>query len=147
MLTSPTGQNAFAPGQIDVAVQGIEGDEMSLDSLAEFLVFLLGGLNILLYPALDVNTESISHLNHVLNTFIAELLARKIWQFTETGHGKPGQYRVHTGFSDACYSLPLAPLFGYKSQALQRATKQLARNCYADKKHAANRLNLQGSSL
>ena len=147
LLTLPAGQNAFAPGQINVAVQGIEGDEVSLGSLAEFLVLLLGELNIPLYPALDANTESINRLNHVLSSFIAELLAKKIWQFTEAGRGESGQYRIHTSFSDACYSLPLAPLFGYKSQTLQRAIKQLAQNCYANKKRAANRINLQGSSL
>jgi hypothetical protein len=147
LLTLPVGQNVFAPGQINVAVQGIEGDEVSLGSLAEFLVLLLGELNIPLYPALNANTESINRLNHVLSSFIAELLAKKIWQFTEVGRGESGQYRIHTSFSDACYSLPLAPLFGYKSQTLQRAIKQLAQNCYANKKRAANRINLQGSSL
>ncbi|HHZ0263382.1 TPA: hypothetical protein ACV8DV_002656 [Escherichia coli] len=147
LLTLPAWQNAFAPGQINVAVQGIEGDEVSLGSLAEFLVLLLGELNIPLYPALDANTESINRLNRVLSSFIAELLAKKIWQFTEAGRGEAGQYRIHTSFSDACYSLPLAPLFGYKSQTLQRTIKQLAQNCYANKKRAANRINLQGSSL
>ncbi|EPD8742541.1 hypothetical protein ACSFE3_001893 [Escherichia coli] len=147
LLTLPAGQNVFAPGQINVAVQGIEGDEVSLGSLAEFLVLLLGELNIPLYPALDANTESINRLNRVLSSFIAELLAKKIWQFTEAGRGEAGQYRIHTSFSDACYSLPLAPLFGYKSQTLQRTIKQLAQNCYANKKRAANRINLQGSSL
>ncbi|HAX4327742.1 TPA: hypothetical protein JZE52_000510 [Escherichia coli] len=147
LLTLPAGQNAFTPGQINVAVQGIEGDEVSLGSLAEFLVLLLGELNIPLYPALDANTESINRLNRVLSSFIAELLAKKIWQFTEAGRGEAGQYRIHTSFSDACYSLPLAPLFGYKSQTLQRTIKQLAQNCYANKKRAANRINLQGSSL
>ena len=147
LLTLPVGQNAFAPGQINVAVQGLEGDEVSLGSLAEFIVLLLGELNITLYPALDANTESINRLNRVLSSLIAELLAQKIWQFTEAGRGGSGQYRIHTSFSDACYSLPLAPLFGYKSQTLQRTIKQLAQNCYANKKRAANRINLQGSSL
>lgn len=147
LLTLPAGQNAFAPGQINMAVQGIEGDEVSLSSLTEFLLLLLGELNITLYPALDGNTESIKRLNRVLSSFIAELLAQKIWQFTEAGRGESGQYRIHTSFSDACYSLPLAPLFGYKSQTLQRAIKQLAQNCYANKKRAANKINLQGSSL
>ncbi|MDP1276763.1 hypothetical protein Q6263_28680, partial [Klebsiella pneumoniae] len=55
LLTFPVGQNAFAPGQINVAVQGLEGDEVSLGSLAEFIVLLLGELNITLYPALDAN--------------------------------------------------------------------------------------------
>lgn len=147
LLTLPAGQNAFAPGQINMAVQGIEGDEVSLGSLAEFVVQLLNELNITLYPALDANTEGINRLNRVLSSFIAELLAKKIWRFTEAGRGESGHYRIHTSFSDACYSLPLAPLFGYKSQTLQRAIKQLAQNCYANKKRAANRINLQGSSL
>ncbi|HBS7644195.1 TPA: hypothetical protein RST86_005337 [Klebsiella pneumoniae] len=132
LLTLPVGQNAFAPGQINVAVQGLEGDEVSLGSLAEFIVLLLGELNITLYPALDANTESINRLNRVLSSFIAELLAQKIWQFTEAGRGESGQYRIHTSFSDACYSLPLAPLFGYKSQTLQRAVKQLAQNGFVE---------------
>ncbi|AYH05285.1 hypothetical protein [Pectobacterium parmentieri] len=147
LLTLPAEQNAFAPDQINVVIQGIEGDEVSLGSLAEFLVLLLGELNITPYPALDANTESINRLNRVLSSSIAELLAKKIWQFTEAGRGESGQYRIHTSFSDACYSLPLAPLFGYKSQTLQRAIKQLAQNCYTNKKRAANRINLQGSSL
>lgn len=147
LLTLPAGQNAFAPSQINIAVQGIEGDEVSLGSLAEFVVQLLSELNIALYPAIDTNTESINRINRVLSSFIAELLAKKIWQFTEAGRGESGHYRTHTSFSDACYSLPLAPLFGYKSQTLQRAIKQLAQNCYANKKRAANRINLQGSSL
>ncbi|GKI85324.1 hypothetical protein NUBL21976_49390 [Klebsiella pneumoniae] len=147
LLTLPAGQNAFAPGQVNMSVQGIEGDEVNLGSLAEFVVQLLNELNITLYPALDANTESINRLNRALSSFIAELLAQKIWQFNEAGRDESGQYRIHTSFSDACYSLPLAPLFGYKSQTLQRAIKQLAQNCYANKKRAANRINLQGSSL
>lgn len=67
----------LCPGQINVAVQGIEGDEVSLGSLASFLVLLLGELNIPLYPALDANTESIKpprrrkKSNRVLSSFIA----------------------------------------------------------------------------
>lgn len=147
LLTLPVGQNAFAPGQINVAVQGIEGDEVSLGSLAEFIVQLLNELNIALYPALDVNTANINHLSRALSPLIADLLAKKIWQFTEAGRGESGHYRIHTSFGDACYSLPLAPLFGYKSQTLQQTIKRLAQNCYANKKRATNRLNLQGSSL
>ncbi|MBT0719848.1 hypothetical protein HGT70_00920 [Rosenbergiella collisarenosi] len=146
LLALPVGQNAFAPSQVNVAVQGIDGDEVSLGSLAEFLMLLLNEINITLYPALDANAESINHLNRVLSAFIAELLAQKIWQFTEAGRGESGHYRIHTSFSDACYSLPLAPLFGYKSQTLQRAIKQLAQHCYANKKRASNRMNLQGSA-
>lgn len=134
LLTLPAGQNAFAPSQVNVAVQGIDGDEVSLGSLAEFLTQLLGDLNIALYPELTNSAEDMQLLNRALSPLIAELLANKIWQFTEAGRGEPGHYRIHPDFSDACYSLPLAPLFGYKSQHLQQAIKQLAQTSYANKK-------------
>ncbi len=134
LLTLPAGQNAFSPSQVNVAVQGIDGDEVSLGSLAEFLTQLLGELNIALYPELTNSAEDSQRLNRALSLLIAELLANKIWQFTEAGRGEPGHYRIHPDFSDACYSLPLAPLFGYKSQHLQQAIKQLAQTSYANKK-------------
>ncbi|MFH4742549.1 hypothetical protein [Vibrio diabolicus] len=134
LLTLPAGQNAFAPSQVNVAVQGIDGDEVSLGSLAEFLTQLLGELNIVLYPELTNSAEDIHRLNRALSPLIAELLANKIWQFLDAGRGEPGHYRIHPDFSDACYSLPLAPLFGYKSQHLQQAIKQLTQTSYANKK-------------
>ena len=137
LLTLPAGQNAFAPSQVNVAVQGIEGDEVSLGNLAEFLVQLLSELNIALYPALTDSADDMQRLNRALSPLIAELLAKKIWQFLETGRGEPGHYRIHPDFSDACYSLPLAPLFGYKSQYLQQAIKQLAQTSYANKKRSS----------
>ena len=134
LLTLPAGQNAFAPSQVNVAVQGIDGDEVSLGSLAELLVQLLSELHIALYPTLGASADDMQRLNHALSSLIAELLAKKIWQFLEAGRGEPGHYRIHPEFSDACYSLPLAPLFGYKSQHLQQAIKQLAQTSYANKK-------------
>ena len=146
LLSLPAGQNAFAPSQVNVAVQGIEGDEVNLGSLAEFLILLLSELNIALYPALGASADDMQRLNRALGAIVAELLAKKIWQFFEAGRGKPGHYRIHPDFSDACYSLPLAPLFGYKSQYLQQAIKQLAQTNYANKKRscAANRINREG---
>ena len=143
LLTLPAGQNAFAPSQVNVAVQGIDGDEVNLGSLAEFLVQLLSELHIALYPALTDSAEDVQRLNRALSPLIAELLAKKIWQFLEAGRGEPGHYRIHPDFSDACYRLPLAPLFGYKSQYIQQAIKQLAQTSYANKKRtsAANRIH------
>ena len=143
LLTLPAGQNAFAPSQVNVVVQGIDGDEVSLGGMAEFLLSLLGELNIALYPALTDSSEGIQQLNRGLSPVIGNLLAKKIWQFLEAGRGEPGHYRIHPEFSDACYSLPLAPLFGYKSQHLQQAIKQLAQASYAYQKgvSAANRIH------
>lgn len=95
---------------------------------------MLGELNIALYPELTHSAEEFQRLNRALSPLIAQLLANKIWQFLDAGRGEPGHYRIHPDFSDACYSLPLAPLFGYKSQHLQQAIKQLAQTSYANKK-------------
>lgn len=143
LLTLPAGQNAFAPSLVNVVVQGVEGDEVHFGSLAEFLMLLLGALNVALYPALTDSAEGIQQLNRGLSPVIGNLLAKKIWQFLEAGRGEPGQYRIHPEFSDVCYSLPLAPLFGYKSQHLQQAIKQLAQASYANHKRtsAANRIH------
>lgn len=143
LLILPAGQNAFSPAQVNVVVQGIDGDEVCLGSLAEFLMQLLGELNIALYPELNNSAEDIQRLNRAFSLLIAELLANKIWQFLDAGRGEPGHYRIHPDFSDACYSLPLAPLFGYKSQHLQQAIRQLAQTSYANKRSAsfANRIN------
>lgn len=143
LLTLPAGQNAFAPSQVNVVVQGVEGDEVNLGSLAEFLMLLLDALNIAIYPALTDSAEGIQQLNRGLSPVIGNLLAKKIWKFLEAGRGEPGQYRIHPEFSDACYSLPLAPLFGYKSQHLQQAIKQLAQASYANHKRTsvANRIH------
>ena len=123
----------LCPGQINVAVQGIEGDEVSLGSLAEFLVLLLGELNIPPLPGTRCEHGKHQPPKPRPELIHCRIVGKKIWQFTEAGRGESGQYRIHTSFSDACYSLPLAPLFGYKSQTLQRTIKQLAQNCYANK--------------
>lgn len=143
LLTLPAGQNAFAPSQVNVVVQGLDGDEVHLGSLAEFLMLLLGALNVALYPALTDSPEAQQQVNRALSPIIGELLAKKIWQFLEAGRSEPGQYLIHPEFSDACYSLPLAPLFGYKSQHLQQAIKQLAQARCANYKRTstANRIH------
>ncbi|MEC8012394.1 MAG: hypothetical protein VX185_16690 [Pseudomonadota bacterium] len=133
VFSLPLGQNAFAPSQVSVAVQGVEGDEVSLGSLATFIVQLLGELNIALYPSLTQSVEAMQQLDRALSPMIGELLGRKMWQFIEAGRHEPGHYRLHPDLSDACYSLPLAPVFGIKSQRLQQTIKQLALKGYAEK--------------
>lgn len=122
LLNLPSSQNAFAPTQVDVAVQGIEGDEASLGTLADFLLQVLAELNIALYPT----TPDVGALNRALSPLIGELLSQQIWQFKDGGRGEPGHYRIHPDFSDACYRLPLAPVFSYKSAQLQQAFKRCA---------------------
>ena len=153
LLRLPVGQNAYAPSHIELAVQGSDGDEVNLGCLASFLMQVLDNLGIGLYPALDKHTEQLQQLNRALGPIITQLLSLKIWQFSEGGRGEPSLYRIHSAFSDACYSLPLAPLFGYKSQAMQQAIKWVAQNGYSDKKatssvkqasDATDRINPQG---
>ena len=138
LLTLPTNQNAFSPTEINIVVQGIEGDEINVGNLAAFLLALLNNLNISLYPQLPDTHD----FNRALAPLVANLLSRQIWQFKEGGRNEIGLYSINPDFGDACYSLPLAPIFSYRSARLQQAMKQTARDI-----RAAKLINIQGSGL
>ncbi len=122
LLSLPSGQDTFTPAEISVWVQGPEGDEVLLGSLADFLLAVLSQLQISLYPT----QSNSSDLNRALGPLVASLLSQKIWQFKEGGRGELGFYGIHPDFGDACYSLPLFPIFGYKSPDLKKAIKESA---------------------
>jgi len=122
LLSLPSGQDAFTPAEISVWVQGSEGDEVLLGSLADFLLAVLSQLQISLYPT----QPNSSDLNRALGPLVACLLSKKLWQFKEGGRGELGFYSIHPDFGDACYSLPLFPIFGYKSPDLKKAIKESA---------------------
>ena len=138
LLTLPSNQNAFSPTEISLIVQGVEGDEVNVGNLAAFLIALLNNLDISLYPQLPNPHD----LNRALAPLVANLLSRQIWQFKEGGRNEVGFYSINPNFSDACYSLPLAPIFSYRSTRLQQAIKQTARDI-----RAAKLINIQGSGL
>ncbi|WP_352309029.1 hypothetical protein [Psychrobacter sp. W2-37-MNA-CIBAN-0211] len=138
LLVLPSNQNAFSPTEINIVVQGIEGDEVNVGNLAAFLLALLNNLNISLYPKIPDTHD----LNRALAPLVANLLSRQIWQFKEGGRNETGLYSIHPDFGDACYSLPLAPIFSYRSARLQQAIKQTARDI-----RAAKLINIQGSGL
>jgi len=138
LLVLPSNQNAFSPTEISVVVQGVEGDEVNVGNLAAFLLALLNNLNISLYPKIPDTHD----LNRALAPLIANLLSHQIWQFKEGGRNEAGLYSINPDFSDACYSLPLAPIFGYRSARLQQAMKQTARDT-----RAAKLINIQGGGL
>lgn len=122
LLECPQGQNAFAPNHIQVLVQGSEGDEMAIGSLADVLLALLNELEIGIYP----HTPNAQELSQQLSPLIGELLNRKLWQYRDGSSGRLGYYHIHPVFSDACYSLPLSPVFGRKTKALQQSIKTCA---------------------
>jgi hypothetical protein len=122
LLECPQGQNAYAPNHIQVLVQGSEGDEIAIGSLADVLLALLNELEIGIYPHIPNAQE----LSHQLSPLIGELLNRKLWQYRDGSSGRLGYYHIHPVFSDACYSLPLSPVFGRKSKALQQSIKACA---------------------
>lgn len=138
LLVLPSNQNAFSPTEINIVVQGIEGDEVNVGNLAEFLLVLLNNLNISLYPKIPDAPD----LNRALAPLIANLLSRQTLQFKEGGRNEAGLYSINPDFSDACYSLPLAPIFSYRCVRLQQAIKQTARDI-----RAAKLINIQGSGL
>tara|TARA_R110002072_G_scaffold302794_1_gene488783 strand:+ start:17754 stop:19217 length:1464 start_codon:yes stop_codon:yes gene_type:complete len=119
LLECPAGQNAYAPNAIQVLVQGSEGDEVAIGSLAEWLLALLDDIGMGCYPY----TPDARELNQQLSPLLGELLNHQLWQYRDGSSGRLGYYQIHPTFSDACYSLPLSPLFGRKSKALQHSIK------------------------
>ncbi|WP_049069568.1 hypothetical protein [Klebsiella michiganensis] len=138
LFSLPAGQNAFAPMEISVVLQGRDGDEVNLGSLGVFLLQMMDKLRIPLYP----RTPDIAAFNLALSPLIASLLSQQLWQFKEGGRGESGFYHIHPDFCDSCYSLPLAPLFSYKSTHLQQVIKQCAQSA-----RGVNPAIIQGSSL
>lgn len=122
LLTLDSGQNPFAPSEISVVMQGEEGDEVTITCLAGLLLALLSDIQISLYP----KTPDTAELNRQLSGLIGEALSYKQWLFKPGSRGETGQYRIHPDFSDACYSLPLSPLFGRKSKTFQHSLKRCA---------------------
>ncbi|MCO1333155.1 hypothetical protein MO867_02260 [Microbulbifer sp. OS29] len=122
LLECQAGQNAYAPNAIQVLVQGSEGDEVAIGSLADMLLALFDDIGMGFYPY----TPDALDLSQQLSPLMGELLNRQLWQYRDGSSGRLGYYQIHPTFSDACYSLPLSPLFGRKSKALQHSIKTCA---------------------
>lgn len=118
-LCLPQGQNHYAANEVKVIAVGVEGDEVEIGTLADLILKVISTLGMLFYP----HTPTVNDLNQTLATLIKQALERKLWHYRDGGMGELGQFSIHPTLSDACYSLPLSPIFGRKSKYIQQVIK------------------------
>lgn len=118
-LCLPQGQSHYAASDVKVVAIGEEGDEVVIGTLADLILKVLTTVGITCYPHMSTPQD----LGQVLAGLIKQALELKLWQYRDGGMGELGQFSIHPVLSDACYSLPLSPIFGRKSKYIQQAIK------------------------
>lgn len=118
-LCLPQGQNHYAANEVKVIAVGVEGDEVEIGTIADLILKVISTLGMLFYPY----TPTVNDLNQTLAALIRQALELKLWQYRDGGMGELGQFSIHPTLSDACYSLPLSPMFGRKSKYIQQVIK------------------------
>lgn len=118
-LCLPQGQNHYAANEVKVIAVGVEGDEVEIGTLADLILKVISTLGMICYPYAPTSND----LNQILATLIKQALEFKLWQYRDGSMGELGQFSIHPTLSDACYSLPLSPIFGRKSKYIQQVMK------------------------
>jgi len=118
-LCLPQGQNHYAANDVKVIAIGVEGDEVVIGTLADLILKVLTTLGMLCYP----HTPTSNDLSQTVAALIKQAFELKLWQYRDGGMGELGQFSIHPALSDACYSLPLSPIFGRKSKYIQQVIK------------------------
>lgn len=118
-LCLPQGQSHYAASDVKVVAIGEEGDEAVIGTLSDLILKVLTTTGITCYPYMPTPQD----LSQTLAGLIKQALELKLWQYRDGGMGELGQFSIHPVLSDACYSLPLSPIFGRKSKYIQQVIK------------------------
>jgi hypothetical protein len=118
-LCLPQGQSHYAASDVKVHAIGEEGDEVVIGTLADLILKVLTTVGITCYPYGPTSRD----LAQTLAGLIKQALELQLWQYRDGGMGELGQFSIHPVLSDACYSLPLSPIFGRKSKYIQQVIK------------------------
>ncbi len=119
LLELTAGQSVYQPAEVQVLVQGPEGDEMLCGSLAELVLKVLKHLEMACFPA----APTLAELNQRLALLIGELLKRQIWQYREGGSNEQGQYLLHPDFTDTCFTIQGVKTFKLQGLPLWQAVR------------------------
>lgn len=118
-LCLPLGQSHYAANEVKVIAIGVEGDEVEIGTLADLILKVISTLGMICYPYAPTSND----LSQTLAALIKQALELKLWQYRDGGMGELGQFSIHSALSDACYRLPLSPIFGRKSKHIQQVIK------------------------
>jgi hypothetical protein len=140
LVELPGGQNAFAPSEIALRVQGPEGDEAPCGTLGGLLLTVLDQLGVGLFP----HTPDAGELNARLSPLIGALLEHRVWRYQEGASGERGQYRIHPAFADDCFRLPGSKVFNRTGRLLWQAVRIGADALYQSRRGSAAGLSQEG---
>jgi hypothetical protein len=130
VLELPQGGSAFQPHRIAVAVQGPDGDEGIVGTLADLVTAVLDHLGMAFFPGQPTPSE----LDAALSPLAGRMLSHRIWHYQDGAGGEKGRYRIHPEFSDACYRLPGSRVFNRTGRHVWQAVRLCAEALYRDKR-------------
>lgn len=133
LLEVSSGQNPQQPAEVEVLVSLDDGVEVLCGTLGGLVLGVLARLDMGLFP----RTPTESELNLALAPLVGELLRRRVWAYQEGLSRDQGQYRLATGFSDACYRIAGARSLGRNAHRLRRAVREQAVQWWQDRRVAA----------
>lgn len=91
LLELPSGQNPYAPSQIQVLVARADGAEILCGSLADLMLRWLARRQIHLFPT----TLAPQELDSRLTPVVQALLSNKVWRYTDGLSGEQGYYKIN----------------------------------------------------
>ncbi len=133
ILELPAGQQPTSPSEIQVLVEGSEGDEVLCGTLAELLLRVLDAMGMALFPYTPNNNE----LNNLLSPVIHQLLKHQLWRYHEGLSGEQGYYRIDPDFADDCYKIDGSIIFGRRARPLWQTIRLQAEQWRAEKQNRA----------
>jgi hypothetical protein len=130
LLELPAGQSPQQPSEVQVLVANAAGDELYCGHLGTYVSKVLSRLNMGVFPA----GCSDAQMNAGLAVVISDLLANRVWRYTDGLSGEQGYYQIHPDFSDACYGLKGQPSFSRYARQLRQAIRSQAVQWRNDRK-------------
>jgi hypothetical protein len=132
LLELPAGQDAFAPAEIAVLVQGSDGTEVPCGTLGGLLLRSLSQLGVHCFPA----EPTAAALDGRLTPLVGRLLQRQVWRFVEAASGSRGQYRIHPAFADDTYKIAGSKVFNRTGRQVWQSVRMQAEQLAGERRAA-----------
>lgn len=132
LLELPAGQDAFAPAEIAVLVQGSDGTEVPCGTLGGLLLRSLSQLDVHCFPG----EPTAAALDGRLTPLVGRLLQRQVWRFVEAASGSRGQYRIHPAFADDTYKIAGSKVFNRTGRHVWQSVRMQAEQLAGERRAA-----------
>ena len=132
LLELPAGQDAFAPAEIAVLVQGGDGAEVPCGNLGGLALRSLAQLGVHCFPA----EPTAAALDARLTPLVGLLLQRQVWRFVEAASGSRGQYSIHPAFADETYKIAGSKVFNRTGRHVWQSVRMQAEQLAGERRAA-----------